>query len=316
MNKEIFYTQFRSALAGLGCDKELINEWVAAASEYVGPMQDSDFEKKYDDFTVNRLVDRIISSPDTALDEVFRGAAKKDNPAERPFPEEKESGDEVPDEDENTLPDVLDAVFSDDVDPDDESAYAQDEIPSEMNMVGSLDDDASGDTQVFDVSTDEDVVVVDRAKLKRVARERKLSERRYIQGSPLFYFLLIVLFPIWGSLYALIWVAVGALFLAVGALMAGFIIAMVGIIGAGTALSLVGIIYGIVKLFSQMPIGLFEIGIGITVGGVTMLVSILIYNLAIRVIPKLFKPVKKLSRLISDKLADLYYTIKKECGRK
>ena len=65
-----------------------------------------------------------------------------------------------------------------------------------------------------------------------------------------------------------------------------------------------------------MPIGLFEIGLGIVIAGVTMLVSILLYNLAVRLITKLFKPVKLLARFVNDKLIDLYYTIKKECGRK
>ena len=54
-----------------------------------------------------------------------------------------------------------------------------------------------------------------------------------------------------------------------------FIYAIALVIGgaaAGTALSLVGIIYGISQLFSCVPIGLYELGLGVLAGSAAMLV--------------------------------------------
>jgi len=90
---------------------------------------------------------------------------------------------------------------------------------------------------------------------------------------------------------------------------------MVAIIGAGTALALVGLIYGVVKLFSSLPVGLFELGMGIAVGGATMLLSVLIYNLARRLLPKLYPLISRLAKWTAGKLSDLLYKAKKEVGR-
>ncbi|MBQ7161152.1 MAG: hypothetical protein IJR90_05550 [Clostridia bacterium] len=335
MNKQSFYTQFRTSLAGLGCDDELCREWVEAASGYISLIPDSEFDKKYDEFTVEKLISRIIASPDTALDEIFRGVPRNDH-TEADYPEPvneegytaenteqpTEQPAEMKIEDDVSVDGVLDAVFADDPAADkngfipEDAEFSQDDLPVYLGDVGLPGGEELGDTQIFDVSDGDDLVIVDRDRLRRVARERKLTERQYIKGSPLFYLLLILFAPVWIPLYIAVWVLVGAVFVAVAALMVAFIAAMVAVIGAGAALSLVDIIYGVVKLFSQMPIGLFEIGLGIVIAGVTMLVSILLYNLAVRLITKLFKPVKLLARFVNDKLIDLYYTIKKECGRK
>ncbi len=54
---------------------------------------------------------------------------------------------------------------------------------------------------------------------------------------------------------------------------------------SGTALSLVGIVYGTVKLFTYLPTGLYELGLGLLLLGATLTVSILLYNAAIRLLP-------------------------------
>ncbi len=109
--------------------------------------------------------------------------------------------------------------------------------------------------------------------------------------------------------------AVGiAVALAVG--MAGLVVLLVGVVAAGAAISLVGVIYGISQLFLTLPIGLFECGIGITVIGVTMLVGILIYNLAIRFLPFVFKQFLRFIRFFISFLQDLYYYLKGECYRR
>ncbi len=137
--------------------------------------------------------------------------------------------------------------------------------------------------------------------------------RRKVPGSPLFWALFFLTLPIWGTLL----LTLTALFLcgyaALIALIVGFVLALVVVAVAGTALSLYGIIYGIIQTFTQLSAGLFEIGLGVGVGGASMLGGILLYNAAIRLLPWLIRLVTKLVRYTWRKLADLYYFIKKEC---
>ena len=184
MNKETFYTQFRRALADLGCDDSLIGEWVEAASEYVSLIPDSEFSKKFDGNTVNRLIDRMIASPETALEEIFRGAPRSVTPLARPSSYKQPEPDSEPVADVDLPADdvpasgVLDAVFADEPESADDDGFTEDEIPAPINVP---DETGMGDTQIFDVNEADDLVVVDREKLKRAARERKLAERRYVK---------------------------------------------------------------------------------------------------------------------------------------
>ncbi|MBQ7982871.1 MAG: DUF308 domain-containing protein, partial [Clostridia bacterium] len=70
--------------------------------------------------------------------------------------------------------------------------------------------------------------------------------------------------------------------LGIVALMIGLVIALVVEVAVGSLIALIGIIYGISQVFLVLPIGMFELGLGIAVVGITMLAGIVIYNLAVR----------------------------------
>jgi hypothetical protein len=62
--------------------------------------------------------------------------------------------------------------------------------------------------------------------------------------------------------------------------------------------SIVGIVYGVVELImSNIPVALFEMGLGIIVGSATMFGGIIVYNIAVRFIPFGMKLLAKLFRL-------------------
>jgi hypothetical protein len=58
--------------------------------------------------------------------------------------------------------------------------------------------------------------------------------------------------------------------------------------------------------FKTLPIALYELGIGVTVLGITMFFSILLYNYVKRLTPFLFKQLKRLFKY-NNKLAKRYF---------
>lgn len=62
-------------------------------------------------------------------------------------------------------------------------------------------------------------------------------------------------------------------------------------------IAIVGIVYGVVALITgNMPVGLFEIGLGVMVGAAVMFIGILVYNFAVRFIPFIMKLLARLFR--------------------
>lgn len=129
-----------------------------------------------------------------------------------------------------------------------------------------------------------------------------------------FYIILGCTSPLW----IMVLLAVITLFIAAIAFMCAAIVfllaGLVGVIGAGTVLAIVGIVYGITQIFTYAPIGMYEIGLGIMIGGITMLVGVVSYNIAIRLLPFLIKKTVKLLTFTMHKCIELYYYVKGECA--
>ncbi len=86
--------------------------------------------------------------------------------------------------------------------------------------------------------------------------------------------------------------------LAIAIAMAGMIIALVTVIAAvvcgGSVLSIAALIYGITQIISEPRyVGLHEIGLAMVFAGATIAVSIVLYNIAVRLIPFLYKLIGK-----------------------
>lgn len=86
--------------------------------------------------------------------------------------------------------------------------------------------------------------------------------------------------------------------LAIAIAMAGMIIALVTVIAAvvcgGSVLSVAALVYGITQIISEPRyVGLHEIGLAMVFAGATIAVSIVLYNIAVRLIPFLYKLIGK-----------------------
>ena len=88
-------------------------------------------------------------------------------------------------------------------------------------------------------------------------------------------------------------------------------VAMCAVILSGVLIGLVALVYGIVTMQSVFSIGLYELGIGISFLGFTMLFGILLYNVACALIPFLIKKTRQLIRFSFKCTGSVLHKIKK-----
>ena len=135
------------------------------------------------------------------------------------------------------------------------------------------------------------------------------------RGKQTFWLIFVCCLPL---LLLFVMLYLGAFALLFGALCSLIVLLVAGLIGGvavGAVLSFVCIAYGITQLItvvSSAP-GLYEIGLGLMVAGITMLGGILIYNAAIRLIPLLIRLLGSLFRFCTGKLKDLFRRAKEAC---
>lgn len=89
---------------------------------------------------------------------------------------------------------------------------------------------------------------------------------------------------------------------------------LVGIAAIGCIATLAGLIYGVVKIFSVVPEGIYEMGLGLLVLGITLAASIGIYNLAIRIVPILWKSFSQFIGSKKQELRTYLNSVRTECN--
>ncbi len=99
-------------------------------------------------------------------------------------------------------------------------------------------------------------------------------------------------------------------------LMGVFVLGLVVEVAVGSLVALVAVIYGVSQLFIVVPIGMFELGLGVAAIGITMFVGILMYNIAVRLLPFLLRQFIRFQSVFKGFLQDLYYYVKGECYRR
>ncbi len=134
-------------------------------------------------------------------------------------------------------------------------------------------------------------------------------------NSTLFWVLFGVTLPITLPLVTAVFLLFVAMWAVLFVVIAASVAALVALAAGGTALALVGIVYGITQLFDVMPIGLFEIGLGVVIGGCVIFFGILLYNFAIRLIPVLVRLVARLFVYTFGQLKKLFNFLRRECAK-
>ena len=142
----------------------------------------------------------------------------------------------------------------------------------------------------------------------------KITEK---QDHTNFWILFWALSPLWLLLFAGMTLLVAAMIITFVACILVLVAALIAVVVAGTALSLVGIIYGATQLFSDatFAIGLYELGQGIVIGGGTIFIGIILYNLAVRFNPWLIKQTVHMMGGFTRVLKRLFYRVKGAMAR-
>jgi len=133
------------------------------------------------------------------------------------------------------------------------------------------------------------------------------------RGMILFWVGLFLTLPLTIGLAAVLFGAFAALFVGIGVLIVALIAVLIGVAAAGAGVSLVGIIFGVTQLFSFVAAGIYEIGLGIMVAGIALFASILIYNIAIRLLPWIISLLGNLLGWICGKVKSLFFVVRREC---
>ncbi len=137
----------------------------------------------------------------------------------------------------------------------------------------------------------------------------------YIPNTGMFWGLLAASFPVWVPALVLVACLYGAAYIALGVAVAAFIAALVGVIIVGTGFSLIGLIYGITQLSVSKPVALYEMGLGLAVAGVALVLGVLLYNGAVRFMPWVIRRMNVFFHFSLRQFRKLVRRFKKACVR-
>lgn len=150
-----------------------------------------------------------------------------------------------------------------------------------------------------------------------VAAAKPDSNRAQSQSKPkrtsMFVLITAVSSPLWLASAVIAAAPFIIMFMLEIALVASLVCLIAAFAALGTAASLTGIVYGIVKMFSVPAVGLYEIGFGIIIAGVTMICGILLYNGIVRFMPWLFKKSGLFVKFVFSKIKPLLSEYKRRC---
>ena len=128
-------------------------------------------------------------------------------------------------------------------------------------------------------------------------RMRKEPSENKTANEWLYVLLLVITIPLSVAIILIAFALYLGFWVALALLMIACIAILIVFVTAGAVVSLVGIVFGVVELITGLvPVGLYEIGLGVTVGAGVMFVGILLYNFAVRFIPFGMKLLAKLFR--------------------
>ncbi len=138
---------------------------------------------------------------------------------------------------------------------------------------------------------------------------------QFLQNGVLFWVLLVLTLPI--TLTLLVGLLLLFIFIVAGLAFSVFLllVGLAGVVFGGTGISLAGMMLGVTFLLRELSVGLYEIGIGICVGGTTMLLGVLMYNGAVRLMPYLIRQMMRLGLWGLRKLWSLLILCKEECAK-
>ena len=133
------------------------------------------------------------------------------------------------------------------------------------------------------------------------------------KGTAVFWGVLILTLPITLALLGLVLGAFAFLYIALIAGIIGFILALIGVAACGGGIALVGMIYGVTQLFSNVPAGIYEIGLGVIIAGASVFIAVLLYNAAVRFLPWVMHWLTVFFGFVMDRIKYGFCLARREC---
>lgn len=313
MTKQEFLDKLKASLLETGLSEEVCDQRCEAISRGFSKLSEDEARQYFTDANVRLIVRRLTggSNPPEAKP---NPAGKPAEPARpRPPRGEAEKPGSAPSEGKK---------------PADASGSSGSPAPAPTIVIPKSDTKSGGknagrqDSDIAKVSGANDVIFVHRAAAGDAAGKHGLfggfDDSLMSQSSPHPKLLLAAIIVLCAPMVLFLVLAVLGLSLGVALVMASVILGVVCVIAAivcgGSILAVLSLIYGITQIISEPRyVGIHEIGLAMFFAGITILISVLLYNVAVRLIPLLYKLIGKGLRILIAKGRKLLSSVWKGC---
>ncbi len=285
MTKDLFLSLLQHKLEDGGMPKELVDKSISQFAEHFSGMS----EKESAD-----LIDKL-GGEDTVAEQIISDYknSTKDKPKSV---ERKEVSKRAPKKDVNDL--LLD----------------DEDVKKASGRADKFFDD---DEKTVNKSAKKPLNVRDKKtqKSQKPLSAQKPAATKKGEVNSKFVIGLIIASPVLLLLALVIVGAFLALYSAVAVAVVLFSILLVLLTALGTAFAVIAVIYGVTQLTQMGGAGLYEMGIGVIAGGVTLFCGILMYNFIVRLAPYIFKKLFVLIKFVIGKIKQLYFFAKEACNK-
>ncbi len=282
MTKSQFLSALKSELAAREYDEGYYSSYMARLEHFFSTIADEDFEKRFinNDKEIEKIADYIGNMLKKEQEKSYDNNIREDAfsaPAEEAEPEEEKI----------SIADACTVQF--------DAVKFSDAVKSNDFVLNIFDEDSkTREGDIIPLSQEANIEEIAEQTFKPSPLSKKQIkfeelDRESTPASPIFWLLFILTLPITVPIAITIGVLFVGVVIGLALLIAAVFIALVALVAVGSISGLAEIIFGIIQTFSFEFGGMFEIGIGIIMVGATMLLGILLYNLAIRLLPLLIK---------------------------
>lgn len=319
MTKQQFLEAFKSALIGENASPDFVNEQTYLLEGKLAALSDEDFEKRADQENVTLLVRSAMEEYLSRTKHTVT-TEKTDEESQKSTVEENDARDG---EDDTSDPNYETKIMTDDI-----IIVGENDISSqETKKLDHIPNASEQQESDSNVSVDNDIVTVDMTPIVTSVKKKDdnikpsffaaiLRKAENRSSSVIFsiltiLFLPLILFTAFASLGALV-----TLYFALAAIIVAIIGAiLIAVLGGGLT-SIVALLYGATQIMQEPRyIGIHEIGFALIVIGSTILISVLLYNTAVRLIPWILSKASTIFKWLVSAVKRLADKAKKGCEK-
>ena len=337
MTKQEFLTAFENSLRGEKVSADFVEEQVKLLSEKIEALPDEDFQKSSGDESVSMLVKssveeylartRQTSVPapkhveEDTSETIIIETKKPDSEEKEPNVENKTSNEEKkvePEEDTIIIkapePKAADTMPVKKPAPIKKAAPSPAEKPSTKPQKPEKKAKAGDDVVSMDIRPAHKTLKASTEKKGFFASLLDKAE----ENTPSLVFAIIMTLSL-PLLIVFAFLSIGtlaSLYFALAAAILALVLLIIFIVCGGTITSLVALLYGATQIMQEPRyVGIHEIGLAFIILGGTILSSVLLYNLAVRLIPWVLSKASVLFKFIFTKFKVLVEKLRKGCER-